>query len=55
MNQQNPTSPETRNEIKTRGKDWFQHSEDFNENLNSAFTLWDAVRLRRVSRFIGSY
>jgi hypothetical protein len=36
-------SPESCAAIKSKGKEWFQHSEDFTENLETAFTLWDAV------------
>lgn len=38
-----PTSPEARQEVKSKGKDWFQHSESFTGNLDLAFKLWDAV------------
>lgn len=41
--QANPTSPEARTEAKGKGKDWFQHSESFTGNLDTAFRLWDAV------------
>ncbi|THC98151.1 hypothetical protein EYZ11_002375 [Aspergillus tanneri] len=41
--QSNPTSPEARAEVKSKGKDWFQHSESFTSNLDMAFKLWDAV------------
>ncbi|KAJ6113118.1 XPG N-terminal [Penicillium capsulatum] len=41
--QANPTSPEARSEVKSKGKEWFQHSESFNGNLELAFKLWDAV------------
>ncbi|OQE27803.1 hypothetical protein PENSTE_c004G02699 [Penicillium steckii] len=41
--QANPTSPEARAEVKSKGKDWFQHSESFTNNLDLAFKLWDAV------------
>lgn len=42
--QANPTSPEARQEVKSKGKEWFQHSESFTGNLDLAFKLWDAVR-----------
>ncbi|KAL4796003.1 hypothetical protein BDV19DRAFT_155589 [Aspergillus venezuelensis] len=38
-----PTSQEARDEVKTKGKDWFQHSDSFTGNLEIAFKLWDAV------------
>ncbi|CAI7675586.1 unnamed protein product [Penicillium manginii] len=41
--QTNPTSPEARAEVKSKGKEWFQHSESFTGNLDLAFKLWDAV------------
>ncbi|KAJ5945789.1 hypothetical protein N7454_002628 [Penicillium verhagenii] len=41
--QTNPTSPEARAEVKSKGKEWFQHSESFTGNLDQAFKLWDAV------------
>lgn len=41
--QANPTSPEARAEVKSKGKEWFQHSESFTNNLDLAFKLWDAV------------
>ncbi|CEJ58619.1 Putative XPG I-region protein [Penicillium brasilianum] len=41
--QANPTSPEARQEVKSKGKEWFQHSESFTGNLDLAFKLWDAV------------
>ncbi|KAJ5488996.1 hypothetical protein N7539_003886 [Penicillium diatomitis] len=41
--QANPTSPEARQEVKSKGKEWFQHSESFTGNLDLAFRLWDAV------------
>ncbi|KAJ5973444.1 hypothetical protein N7481_010654 [Penicillium waksmanii] len=41
--QPNPTSPEARAEVKSKGKEWFQHSESFTGNLDLAFKLWDAV------------
>ena len=41
--QANPTSLEARQEVKSKGKDWFQHSESFTGNLDLAFKLWDAV------------
>ncbi|PYI11108.1 hypothetical protein BO78DRAFT_162035 [Aspergillus sclerotiicarbonarius CBS 121057] len=41
--QANPTSPEARAEVKSKGKDWFQHSDSFTGNLDMAFKLWDAV------------
>ncbi|OJJ37272.1 hypothetical protein ASPWEDRAFT_446958 [Aspergillus wentii DTO 134E9] len=51
--QANPTSPEARAEVKTKGKDWFQHSDSFTGNLDMAFKLWDAVSSsRRPSRYI---
>lgn len=43
--QGNPTSPESRTEVKAKGKDWFQHSDSFSGNLDLAFKLWDAVSL----------
>lgn len=50
--QNDPTSPEARADVKSKGKDWFQHSDSFTGNLEKAFTLWDAVghaRLRSLS------
>ncbi|KAF7590900.1 hypothetical protein BBP40_002262 [Aspergillus hancockii] len=41
--QADPTSPEARAEVKSKGKDWFQHSDSFTGNLDLAFKLWDAV------------
>ncbi|KAJ5893497.1 hypothetical protein N7495_005188 [Penicillium taxi] len=41
--QANPTSPEAREEAKSKGKEWFQHSESFSDNLDVAFKIWDAV------------
>lgn len=41
--QPNPTSPEARTEVKSKGKEWFQHSESFTGNLDLAFKLWDAL------------
>lgn len=41
--QATPTSPEARAEVKSKGKEWFQHSESFTGNLDLAFKLWDAV------------
>lgn len=41
--QAEPTSPDSREEVKSKGKEWFQHSDSFTGNLNRAFTLWDAV------------
>ncbi|KAK2744408.1 hypothetical protein FQN57_004305 [Myotisia sp. PD_48] len=32
-----------RDEVKTRGKQWFQHSQSFSDNLHMAFHIWDAV------------
>lgn len=43
--QAEPTSPSVRAEVKAKGKDWFQHSHSFVENLDLAFQLWDAVCL----------
>lgn len=43
LHQNNPTSAEARAEVKSKGKEWFQHSESFTANLDSAFQLWDAV------------
>jgi Temperature dependent protein affecting M2 dsRNA replication len=43
LHQSNPTSPETRTEVKAKGKEWFQHSESFAGSLEVAFKLWDAV------------
>lgn len=43
--QADPTSPDARTEVKGKGKDWFQHSESFTSNLDTAFKLWDAVSL----------
>ncbi|QGA18185.1 hypothetical protein EYB26_005869 [Talaromyces marneffei] len=37
------SSPKTREEVRAKGKEWFQHSESFEDNLDAAFTLWDAV------------
>ncbi|CRG90670.1 putative protein YlaA [Talaromyces islandicus] len=37
------SSPKTGEEVKARGKEWFQHSESFEDNLDTAFALWDAV------------
>jgi hypothetical protein len=41
--QADPTSPEARAEVKSKGKEWFQHSDSFTGNLDLAFKLWDAV------------
>ncbi|KAJ5107072.1 XPG N-terminal [Penicillium angulare] len=41
--QADPTSPDARAEVKSKGKEWFQHSESFTGNLDHAFKLWDAV------------
>jgi hypothetical protein len=41
--QADPTSPEARAEAKSKGKDWFQHSDSFTGNLDTAFKLWDSV------------
>ncbi|RHZ52224.1 MKT1 family protein [Aspergillus thermomutatus] len=41
--QADPTSPEARVEVKSKGKEWFQHSDSFTSNLEKAFKLWDAV------------
>ncbi|GKZ20091.1 hypothetical protein AbraIFM66951_008189 [Aspergillus brasiliensis] len=41
--QADPTSPEARAEVKSKGKEWFQHSDSFTGNLDMAFKLWDAV------------
>ncbi|KKA18633.1 hypothetical protein T310_7403, partial [Rasamsonia emersonii CBS 393.64] len=43
LHQNNPTSAEARAEVKSKGKEWFQHSESFTANLDSAFQLWDAI------------
>lgn len=41
--QADPTPQSVRDEVKAKGKDWFQHSHSFVENLDLAFQLWDAV------------
>lgn len=41
--QPEPTSPKVRAEVKSKGKEWFQHSNSFSGNLDTAFRLWDAV------------
>ncbi|KAI1945161.1 hypothetical protein LOZ57_004459 [Ophidiomyces ophidiicola] len=41
--QTDPTSASVRAEVKAKGKDWFQHSHSFVENLDIACHLWDAV------------
>jgi len=41
--QSEPTSPKVREEVKSKGKEWFQHSNGFSGNLDTAFRLWDAV------------
>ncbi|KGQ01780.1 hypothetical protein PAAG_11503 [Paracoccidioides lutzii Pb01] len=41
--QPEPTSPRVRAEVKSKGKEWFQHSDSFSGNLDMAFNLWDAV------------
>ncbi|CBF90248.1 MKT1 family protein [Aspergillus nidulans FGSC A4] len=41
--QAEPTSQEAREEVKAKGKEWFQHSDSFTHNLERAFKLWDAV------------
>ncbi|KAF3483463.1 XPG I-region protein [Arthroderma uncinatum] len=38
-----PTPQIVRDEVKAKGKEWFQHSHSFSENLDTAFHLWDAV------------
>ncbi|KAL1966789.1 hypothetical protein VTN77DRAFT_3754 [Rasamsonia byssochlamydoides] len=43
LHQNNPTSAEARAEVKSKGKEWFQHSESFTANLDAAFHLWDAI------------
>lgn len=41
---QDPTSPETRQHVKTKGVGpWFPHAVDFEGDLERAFSLWDAV------------
>lgn len=47
--QADPTSPEARAEVKSKGKEWFQHSESFTGNLDQAFKLWDAVSFAHLS------
>ena len=47
--QANPTSPEARADVKSKGKEWFQHSDSFTGNLDMAFKLWDAVSLNCLS------
>lgn len=47
--QADPTSPDARTEVKSKGKEWFQHSESFTGNLDLAFKLWDAVSSPRIS------
>ncbi|KAL2838726.1 hypothetical protein BJY01DRAFT_33284 [Aspergillus pseudoustus] len=41
--QEDATSPDARQEVKAKGKEWFQHSDSFTGNLDRAFKLWDAV------------
>jgi hypothetical protein len=41
--QADPLSAEARAEVKSKGKEWFQHSDSFTGNLDMAFKLWDAV------------
>jgi hypothetical protein len=41
------TSQEDRAEVKAKGKEWFQHSDSFTGNLETAFKLFSAV-----SRFV---
>ncbi|KAF9884592.1 hypothetical protein FE257_001414 [Aspergillus nanangensis] len=41
--QADPTSVEARTEVKSKGKEWFQHSDSFTGNLEMAFKLWDAI------------
>ncbi|EAW17575.1 MKT1 family protein [Aspergillus fischeri NRRL 181] len=41
--QADSTSPEARLDVKSKGKDWFQHSDSFTSNLEKAFKLWDSV------------
>ncbi|KAM5473767.1 hypothetical protein MferCBS49748_000731 [Microsporum ferrugineum] len=38
-----PTPKAVRDEVKAKGKEWFQHSHSFSENLDMSFHLWDAV------------
>ena len=45
--QPEPTSPKVREEVKSKGKEWFQHSNGFSGNLETAFRLWDAVSSQR--------
>lgn len=47
--QADPTSPEARAEVKSKGKEWFQHSDSFTGNLDMAFKLWDAVSTTQQS------
>jgi hypothetical protein len=45
LNQNNPTSEESREEVKSKGKEWFQHSESFTGNLERGFNIWDSVSI----------
>ncbi|EZF76031.1 hypothetical protein H105_02563 [Trichophyton soudanense CBS 452.61] len=38
-----PTTEAIREEVRAKGKEWFQHSHSFSENLDMSFQLWDAV------------
>ncbi|OAL71144.1 hypothetical protein A7D00_4807 [Trichophyton violaceum] len=38
-----PTTEAIREEVRAKGKEWFQHSHSFSENLDMSFHLWDAV------------
>ncbi|KAK2879310.1 hypothetical protein FQN49_001006 [Arthroderma sp. PD_2] len=38
-----PTPQAVRDEVKSKGKEWFQHSHSFSENLDTSFHLWDAI------------
>ncbi|KAH2042815.1 hypothetical protein KXV43_006198 [Aspergillus fumigatus] len=49
--QADPTSPEARLEVKSKGKEWFQHSDSFTSNLEKAFKLWDAVSAKESNQF----
>ena len=39
---QDPTSEESRSEVRTKGQDKFPHV-DFSGSLDDAFRIWDAV------------
>ena len=41
-----PTSEETREEVKTKGQEWIRNC-DFRGSLNDAYKIWDSVSALR--------